>query len=106
MKKRIVVCGCRNFADAKRCFDVLDRTVEGETEVEIVSGHAKGADALAEAYETMREVAQSFDYDSMQFVIQSLEEYKLPPDESKRFSEIKTAAAKPDWEKVHELLAG
>ena len=63
-------------------------------------------DALAEAYETMREVAQSFDYDSMQFVIQSLEEYRLPPDESKRFSEIKTAAAKPDWEKVHELLAG
>ncbi|MBQ9487152.1 MAG: response regulator, partial [Selenomonadaceae bacterium] len=63
-------------------------------------------DALAEAYETMKEVAQTFDYDSMQFVIQSLEEYKLPPDEAKRFSEIKNAASKPDWEKVQELLAG
>ncbi len=63
-------------------------------------------DALAEAYETMKEVAQTFDYDSMQFVIQSLEEYKLPPEEAKRFSEIKTAASKPDWEKVQSLLVG
>ena len=61
---------------------------------------------LAEAYGAMRDIAASFDYDSMQFVIKSLEEYKLPPDESKRFLEIKTAAAKPDWEKVQELLAG
>ena len=62
-------------------------------------------DALAEAYETLREVAQCFDYDSMLFVIQSLEEYKLPTDEAKKFSALKVAAEKPDWEKVHELLA-
>ena len=62
-------------------------------------------DALAEAYETLREVAQTFDYDSMLFVIQSLEEYKLPTDEAKKFSALKVAAEKPDWEKVHELLA-
>ena len=50
MKKRIVVCGGRNFTDVKRCYDVLDHTINGETEIEIVSGHAKGADAFAEAY--------------------------------------------------------
>ena len=64
------------------------------------------ADQLAEAYEAMREVAQTFDYDSMQFVIQELEEYKLPPDDAKKFSEIKIAASKPDWETVLKLLAG
>ncbi|MBR5913185.1 MAG: response regulator [Selenomonadaceae bacterium] len=62
-------------------------------------------DELAEAYETMKEVAQTFDYDSMQFVIQSLEEYKLPPDDAKKFAELKIAASKPDWEKILELLA-
>ena len=59
---------------------------------------------LVEAYETMKEVAQTFDYDSLQFVIQSLEEYKLPPDDAKKFAEIKIAASKPDWEKVLKLL--
>ena len=62
-------------------------------------------DALAEAYETMKEVAQTFDYDSMQFVIQSLEEYRLPPDDAKKFAEIKNAASKPDWETVLKILA-
>ena len=62
--------------------------------------------ALAEAYETMREVAESFDYDSMMFVIQSLDDYRLPKEESERYKQIKTAAMKPDWDKVKELLAG
>ena len=62
------------------------------------------ADQLAEAYETMKEVAQTFDYDSMQFVIQSLEEYKLPTEDAKKFAAIKIAAEKPDWEKVLGLL--
>ena len=62
-------------------------------------------DQLAEAYATMNEVAQTFDYDSMQFVIQSLEEYRLPSEETERFSAIKSAAEKLDWEKVLELLA-
>ena len=61
--------------------------------------------SLLEAYETMKEVAQTFDYDSLQFVIQSLEEYKLPPEDEKKFAEIKIAASKPDWEKIMELLA-
>ena len=63
-------------------------------------------DALAEAYETMREVAASFDYDSMMFVIQSLDDYRLPKEEFARYQEIKSAAMKPDWDKIRELLAG
>ena len=65
-----------------------------------------GDDELAEAYETMREVAASFDYDSMMFVIQSLDDYRLPKEEIERYQKIKSAAMKPDWEKVRELLAG
>ena len=61
-------------------------------------------EALAEAYETMREVAASFDYDSMMFVIQSLDDYRLPENEADRYKQIKDATAKLDWEKIKKLL--
>ena len=63
-------------------------------------------DELAEAYETMKEMTASFDYDSMMFVIQSLDEYRMPENEVNRYKEIKSAAVKPDWDKIRELLAG
>ena len=59
---------------------------------------------LAEAYETMKEVAASFDYDSMMFVLQSLDDYRLPENETDRYKQIKAAAAKLDWEKINALL--
>ena len=59
---------------------------------------------LIEAYESMKEVAKSFDYDSLQFIFQSLDEYKLPEEEAKRYKQIKEAAAKLDWEKVNLIL--
>ena len=59
---------------------------------------------LMEAYEAMREIAASFDYDSLQFVMQSLDEYKLPDEEAKRYKQIKEAAAKLDWESINKLL--
>ena len=59
---------------------------------------------LAEAYETLREIAANFDYDSLNFVLQSLEEYKLPDSEKEKFNLLKDAAAKLDWEKISEQL--
>ena len=59
---------------------------------------------LAEAYESMKDIAKSFDYDSLQFIFQSLDEYKLPKEETKHYKQIKEAAAKLDWEKVNILL--
>jgi len=62
------------------------------------------ADELAEAFEAMKDFAKSFDYDSMQFIFQSLEEYNLPGNEIERYKKIKDATNKLDWEKVIELL--
>ena len=59
---------------------------------------------LSEAYEAMKDIAASFDYDSMQFVMQSLDEYRLPENEAKHYKEIKEAVSKLDWEKVNSLL--
>ena len=59
---------------------------------------------LAEAYESMKEFAASFDYDSMQFVFESLDAYKLPDSEVERYRQIKDATEKLAWEKVTDLL--
>lgn len=61
-------------------------------------------DALAEAYETIAEVTDSFDYDTLMFVIQSLDDYRLPDAESEKFNLIKVAASKPDWEELRKLV--
>ena len=59
---------------------------------------------LAEAYGAIRDVAASFDYDSLMFVFQSLDEYRLPDDEAERYKQIKEAADKLDWNKLLNLL--
>ncbi len=60
--------------------------------------------ALAEAYETLREVSLSFDYDTLIFILQSLEDYQLPEKDASIYQQLKQAASKPDWEKIRELL--
>ena len=62
------------------------------------------SDELAEAFEAMEEMADTFDLDSLQFIFESLDGYRLPEKESALYKEIKEAAAVPDWDKVKELL--
>jgi len=62
------------------------------------------SEELAEAFETMKDFAKSFDYDSMNFIFKSLDEYRLPENEIERYKQIKDATSKLDWEKVSELL--
>ena len=61
-------------------------------------------DELAEAYETLKEISASFDYDSLQFVLKSLEDYRLPEKEIERYKKLKIAAEKLDWESVNSVL--
>ena len=61
-------------------------------------------DELAEAYETLKEISASFDFDSAMFVIASLEGYRLPDEEKEKFLQVKSAVSKPDWETLKNLL--
>ncbi len=54
MKMRVVVCGGRDFQDRELCFKTLDGLLEEETDVEIVTGGAGGADALGAEYAQAR----------------------------------------------------
>jgi len=62
-------------------------------------------DQLAEAFEALKEIAASFDFDNAQFVLQELENYRLPETEVERYKKIKTAVENLDWEQVNNLLA-
>ena len=61
--------------------------------------------ALKEAYDTLKEFVASFDYDSVMFVLESLEGYRLPEDEEKRYQSFKAAVEKLEWEKAGQILA-
>ncbi len=50
MRKRVVVCGGKDFADMDLCFRTLDELLPKDSEVEIISGRAKGADTFGEEY--------------------------------------------------------
>ena len=52
----------------------------------------------------MREVAASFDYDSLMFVLQSLQEYRLPEKDAEQCRKIKEATDKLDWIQIKEYL--
>jgi hypothetical protein len=45
---RVIVAGSRDFTNTRQGFDVLDKLIKES--VEIVSGGARGADAIGEAY--------------------------------------------------------
>ena len=59
---------------------------------------------LAEAFGAMKEFSTSFDIDSLEFIFQSLDKYKLPDAAAARYKQIKDAANKLDWEKISEIL--
>ena len=61
--------------------------------------------ALREAYDTLKEFVASFDYDNVMFVLESLEGYRLPEDEEKRYQSFKAAVEKLEWEKAGQILA-
>ena len=59
---------------------------------------------LNEAFDAMRDAVATFDYDTLNFIFQSLDEYQLPDKELERYKQIKEAAANLDWEKINKLL--
>ena len=61
--------------------------------------------ALHEAYAAIAEMAASFDYDSVQFVLSELAKSRVPDDEANRYAQIVEAAKKPDWDALKRLLA-
>lgn len=60
--------------------------------------------SLEEAYLTLEEIAASFDYENLMYVLQSINEYRMDEEDAKIRDDLMEAARKPDWEKIVEIL--
>ena len=63
------------------------------------------SEELTEAWASLKEVVQSFDYDSLNYILDELSGYKLAEKDEESLQAIKAAAVNLDWERIHELLA-
>ena len=59
---------------------------------------------LSEAYEALSEFVPAEDYDSVEMVLDSLKEYRLPPEEEDRFRRMRIQLKQLEWEKLADLL--
>ena len=84
---------------------VLPAAAQGRESTE--GGNSKGtmtAEELQEAYEALKELAATFDYDSVQFVLEDLQDKEPPAGEKEHYEAVCKAAKKPDWMELQKLL--
>ena len=81
-------------------FDVTDHSLV--TGIITEKGIARAP--FREAFEAMREFAALFDNESIEYVLDSLTEYRLPEADGARVEDIRTALSKLDWEALGLLL--
>ena len=59
---------------------------------------------IKDAYNTIKEISSSFDFDTLTMIMDSLKGYRFPDAELSRYEELKKAAAIPDWDKVAGII--
>ena len=62
-------------------------------------------EALNDAYENIKNSCDSFDYDNVEYIIKTLEEYSFPENEATRFNDLKKAIDNFDYDLIPEILA-
>ncbi|MCR5083577.1 MAG: response regulator [Parasporobacterium sp.] len=60
--------------------------------------------SLKEAFDTIKELAGMFDYDSVAAVMESLEEYKIPGIYEDKVKALKSAITNADWDEIKKVL--
>ena len=61
-------------------------------------------DELADAYGALKEVIPQMDYDSVEMILDQLNEYKLPEEDAKRTAALGKLLKAFDWDKMEELI--
>ena len=77
---------------------------EGEVTDDGSTKEPMTAEELQEAYEALKELAATFDYDSVQFVLEDLAGKEPPASEKEHYEAVCKAAKKPDWMELQKLL--
>lgn len=63
-------------------------------------------ESLNEAYEAIKEFADSFDIDAIDSVIAEVRKYRIPESEAAKFEMIETASRNMDWNALNEAMNG
>ena len=61
---------------------------------------------LREAFMTIAEISQLFDYDTVTGVMENLGKYSVPEDEIDKIKALKKAVANADWDEIKRLVKG
>ena len=59
---------------------------------------------LADAYAALSETAEVMDFDTARMIMESIQEYRLPSEDEKRFGEIRAKLSQMDWDGIKEIL--
>ena len=89
----------RDFRAYKEHLAPLYTSAEEDADKPLMS-----AEELAEFYEAVREVAQGFDLDAIDAMIEEAERYRLPAEETERFRKLKNAVLAADWSGLETML--
>ena len=91
--------------DYRKLGDLLERVLDEEK-----SGAADEdkplikEDELRDAYETMKDFAKTYDYDSMIFVLDSLGEYRVDEEDAEKLKKIRALTEDFKWEEISDML--
>ncbi len=85
---------------------IHDDTAEWKEEMNDPSKAEIPQSALDEAYGSIKECMEALDYDSIDFLIQSIMKYRIPDKEQQKIIALRKKVSEFDWDAVEELLNG
>ena len=59
---------------------------------------------LLDAYNSILEVSNILDYDTLQFILSSVKEYKLPPRDAEAIADISDLSYKLKWDEIIDVV--
>lgn len=94
------------LADYRAYTEVLKPYFQNEAENEVTEYYPEiSRDELNEMYAAISEFTETFDIDSIDSLMQQLNEYSIPGDEQQRINALKSAVRNSDWEKMAEIVS-
>ncbi|WP_049946329.1 ATP-binding protein [Butyrivibrio sp. WCD2001] len=61
-------------------------------------------DAVTELKNTLKEIAGTFDYDSINYIMETVKGYRVPKGHREFFTALQKAVANADWDEINRLL--
>ncbi len=61
-------------------------------------------DMLSDAYAGLTEFTEAMDYELARMVVDSMKEYRLPPEDEERFKKIEISLSKMDWDSIKDMI--